>query len=67
MIITVGCSYEVDSGRGERSGGLTIKAALLTVLLWPQVSKRPKKVTYTGPGRGKAGGSTFLKLLGRYF
>ena len=43
----------------ELVGSLTPKAALLTVLLQPQVSKRPMELTGSGPGYGKAGGCHF--------
>ena len=50
----------------ELGGSLTPKAALITKLLRSQVSKRPKKVTGTGPVRGKADGTTLIRLLGGY-
>ena len=66
FLFVVFCSYQVGSVGCEVGGSLRPKAALLAVLLRPQVSKRPIEVAGSAPGHGKADSSTLLVLLVGY-
>ena len=68
VVIFLGCLVGVRGVLFEsgRFGGVSWvePQTQSAVLLRPQVSNRPIKVPGSGPGHDKAGGCTFLGLLG---